>query len=212
MDQNRPKKFDSLTAEVNWENSTLDKAQKLREKIESGEFLPSEAQTKLEAKNNFDGDCGINKNKQVALRQEKVSWLKLEQRLVEVDLALKKALHHQHPDLTSALGLLQELHQITVGSFIVKKQPQIVETVRKIRKYVGPKNYSPSDIEDKVLIMEKIRLKADSVYVKIKSSFALSDDSGLFESLMAEKVDFDEACKEMERIDGSNKKQKRTKK
>ena len=35
-----------------------------------------------------------------------VRWLKLEQRLIEVDLAIRKALHHKHPDIAKSLDLL----------------------------------------------------------------------------------------------------------
>ncbi len=60
---------------------------------------------------------------------------------------------------------------MTVGALVIKKHPQVVETVRKLRKYVGPKNFDRfEELKDKI---KKIRLKADSIYVKIKSSFAM---------------------------------------
>ena len=66
---------------------------------------------------------------------------------------------------------ISELHNLTVGALVVKKHPQVVDTVRKLRKYVGPKNFDHFDeLKDKI---EKIRLKANSIYVKIKSSFAM---------------------------------------
>ena len=69
--------------------------------------------------------------------------------------------------------LFAELHGLTVGALVVKKYPQVVETVRKLRKYVGPKNIDSSELAVLTDQIEKIRLKADSIYVKIKSSFAM---------------------------------------
>lgn len=71
------------------------------------------------------------------------------------------------------LWLISELHSLTVGALVIKKHPQVVDTVRKLRKYVGPKDMTPEDLEKVKDEIEKIRLKAASIYVKIKSSFAL---------------------------------------
>jgi Lens epithelium-derived growth factor (LEDGF) len=66
-----------------------------------------------------------------------------------------------------------ELHSLTVGALVVKKHPQVVDTVRKLRKYVGPKNRGADELEMLKDEIGKIRLKASSIYVKIKSSFAM---------------------------------------
>ena len=33
------------------------------------------------------------------------------------------------------LSFNTELHKVTVGEFVIKKHPEVVETVRKLRKY-----------------------------------------------------------------------------
>ncbi len=64
-----------------------------------------------------------------------------------------------------------------MGALVIKKHPQVVETVRKLRKYVGPKNFNHfNELKDKI---EKIRLKANSIYVKIKSSFAMPGNDSI---------------------------------
>jgi hypothetical protein len=69
--------------------------------------------------------------------------------------------------------LVPELHSLTVGALVIKKQPQVVDTVRKLRKYVGPKDLDADQLEKLGDNLHKIRLKAESIYVKIKSSFAM---------------------------------------
>jgi hypothetical protein len=68
---------------------------------------------------------------------------------------------------------ISELHSLTVGALVVKKHPQVVDTVRKLRKYVGPKTTDPLQVANLKEKTEKIRLRANSIYVKIKSSFAM---------------------------------------
>ena len=62
---------------------------------------------------------------------------------------------------------------MTVGALVVKKHPQVVDTVRKLRKYVGPVTADPVQVANFREQTEKVRLKANSIYVKIKSSFAM---------------------------------------
>ena len=77
-------------------------------------------------------------------------------------------------DVHRIVGFFAEFHGLTVGALVVKKHPQVVDTVRKLRKYVGPKDKTPEELEKLKDEIEKVRLKADSIYVKIKSSFALT--------------------------------------
>ena len=73
-----------------------------------------------------------------------VRWLKVEQRLIDLDIAIKTAVHYEHPNMPKCLDLLDELYQMPVTPLMLKKQPDIVTTIRKLRKYIGPQT-EPSD-------------------------------------------------------------------
>ena len=67
-----------------------------------------------------------------------IRWLKVEQRLVDLDLAIRKSLHVEHPEMPKCLEALSELVSLPIAPLMLKKQPDIVTTIRKIRKYIGP--------------------------------------------------------------------------
>ena len=72
---------------------------------------------------------------------------------------MKKCLEH-----------LDELLTMPVAPLMFKKQPDIVTTIRKLRKYIGPED----DPVDKAMAQEwngaaqKIRVKSDTVFHKIQ--------------------------------------------
>ena len=68
----------------------------------------------------------------------------MEQRLIDLDIAIKTAVHYEHPNMPKCLELLDELYQMPITPLMLKKQPDIVTTIRKLRKYIGPQT-EPSD-------------------------------------------------------------------
>ena len=69
--QGRPEAFESQAAEADWDEVRRDQVEDLRQKIESGKFVPEEIRTKSEIKPAAAGDKA-SKDKQVSVRQEKV--------------------------------------------------------------------------------------------------------------------------------------------
>ena len=59
--------------EAKWENARQLEVKKLRQKIESGEFVPEEIRKKSELK--FELDDKVVKDRQIRLRQEKVNTI-----------------------------------------------------------------------------------------------------------------------------------------
>jgi hypothetical protein len=48
--------------------------------------------------------------------------LKIEQRLVELDFAIKETLHVEHPDMPACLKALDELNTLSLNPLMLKKQ------------------------------------------------------------------------------------------
>jgi hypothetical protein len=59
-----------------------------------------------------------------------LTWLRIEQRMVDLDIELKKCLSVENPDLGMALDFLEEFASTSVSQLMFKKQPQVVETIR----------------------------------------------------------------------------------
>ena len=74
LDKDRPVKFDSKDAEIQWEKATAKNALKFKEKVESGEFIPEEIRKKIEQKavRTPKEEEILKKEKVLACRKEKV--------------------------------------------------------------------------------------------------------------------------------------------
>ena len=63
-------------------------------------------------------------------RKNKLRWLKIEQRLVDLDIAVKTALHLERPSPERCIQALDELNELALTPLMLKKQPDIVTTIR----------------------------------------------------------------------------------
>ena len=67
-----------------------------------------------------------------------IRWLRVEQRISDLDREIKASVHYQKPDMETCLKQLEELQTLAVTPFMFKKQPAIVQTMRMLTKYCGP--------------------------------------------------------------------------
>jgi len=202
LDKDRPASFHSRDAEVQWERATARNALKFKEKVESGEFIPEEVRKKLEQKTERtkEEEDIIKRGKQIANRQEKVRALKTEQKLADLDLLIKQSLHFQRPEMSKCLEHLNSLHTLPVTPLMLKKQPTIVTTIRKLRKYVGPQSVDDEKLGEQLESdAQKIRLKANQIFMKLQSAFAVPEGSNFWETFEGHVTEFRNATSTMER-------------
>ena len=69
--------------------------------------------------------------------------LYVEHKMLEEDMALKMAVHYTNPELDRCLKLADEIKEMAITPLMLKKHPDIVTTVRKMRRYVGPVEPTP---------------------------------------------------------------------
>ena len=99
LDKDRPESFESNEAKLEWEMASARKALKFKKRVESGEFIPPEIKKKLEEKERMSEEdkLMVSKERQLERRKQKLRWLKIEQKLVDIDIAVKTALHLERP-------------------------------------------------------------------------------------------------------------------
>jgi len=186
LDKEKPGSFESKQAEVQWEMATARNAIKFKNKVESGEFIPPEIRKRLEEKGALtpEDQETLRKNKVMEKRKDKLRWLKIEQRIVDLDIVIKTALHMERPEPQNCINALDELNEMAIVPLMLKKQPDIVTTIRRLRKYVGPQEYLnwPDKVARDVMIkqIETITKKADQIYNKFKSIFAYREGNRSF--------------------------------
>ena len=64
------------------------------------------------------------------LRKTKLRWLKVEQRMVDLDIKVKTSLHMERPVADQCITALDELNELSLAPLMLKKQPDIVTTIR----------------------------------------------------------------------------------
>ena len=92
LDKDRPFKFDSQEAELQWERATAKNALKFKELVESGDFIPEIVVRKLEEKlhRSAEEEEILKNERRNSKRKEKIAWLKTEQKILDLDLAVKR--------------------------------------------------------------------------------------------------------------------------
>jgi len=197
LDKDRPDSFPTNEAKMEWEMASARKALKFKKRVESGEFIPPEIKKKLEEKEKLSSEdrAVLDREKQLEKRKSKLRWLKIEQKLVDLDIAVKTALHLERPAPDRCITALDELNELAVVPLMLKKQPDIVTTIRRLRKYIGPQSYCnwpDKEARDKMeRAVQTIQTKADQIYNKFKSFFAYQEgDRTFWEMFEAEVNEF----------------------
>jgi len=202
LDRDRPISFESQDAEVQWERATANNALKFKESVESGQFIPEEIRKKLEQKVNRtpQEEEILQKEKQMQSRKEKIRFLQVEQRIIDLDHAIKVAVHYEHPDMPKCLELLDELYQLPVTTLMLKKQPDIVTTIRKLRKYIGPQ-IEPADPQMGKyweVNSQRIRFLAEQIILKFSSDFTINEDDTFWDVFDKSVAKFREMTKNLD--------------
>jgi len=197
LDKDRPESFESNEAKLEWEMASARKALKFKKRVESGEFIPPEIKKKLEEKERMSEEdrAVLARERQLERRKQKLRWLKIEQKLVDIDIAVKTALHLERPAPDRCISALEELNELAVVPLMLKKQPDIVTTIRRLRKYIGPQSYCNwPDLEARQKMekaVKEIQAKADLIYNKFKSHFAFQEgDKSFWEQFESEVSEF----------------------
>jgi len=120
--------------------------------------------------------------KAVMAKEKTLKLLRIEKRVVDLDIVMKQTLLSENPDLEDCMNALDELNTLALTQLMIKKLDQVVASIRWLRKYNGPKGFS--DWQDKTAIenMDKrvkvIQQKAEQVYRKILDLFFFQERAG----------------------------------
>ena len=74
--------------------------------------------------------AALDIEKQLEKRKSKLRWLKIEQKLVELDIEVQTALSMERPDPDRCITALDELNALAIVPLMLKKHPRIVTTIR----------------------------------------------------------------------------------
>lgn len=204
MDDERPATFESEEARRLWDAATARNAERLKNQIELGEFLPETIRKQLEGKAELTEaqKKELRKESELARKRGKLRWLKQEAHLLELDAQIRSSLSLIKADTRRCLQLMDDMLAVNIDPLMLKKHPNIVETVKKLQRYIGNVSkwsLSEDETEKFNASCEQIRLKAGHMYHKFKKLFAVPNTTSFWEVFHKEVERFNLAVKHMSR-------------
>uniref|UniRef100_A0A182F185 PWWP domain-containing protein n=1 Tax=Anopheles albimanus TaxID=7167 RepID=A0A182F185_ANOAL len=112
------------------------------------------------------------------IESERMYFLKLERELVELTLEIKSTVKLASADAERCVRLLDQYQKLKVTPTMLKKNPNCVETIKRLRKYVGNAKAWNMDDDEKSkfdIQAQQIRNKADQIYNQFRNMFPAHD-------------------------------------
>jgi len=193
LNRDKPDQWENNTQKIQWELGTARNALKFREMVQSGKFIPAEVLKKVEGQTDLtEEETEIyRKAAELDKRRRKITWLKTEATLVGLDHSIKMALSSTNPQINKVCDLLSEVLLIDLQRLMLLKQPDIVTTVRKLRKYVGPLDQSGYTESDKNSIKNGVSMivaRSQACITKFTLLFSNSRNLPDFHELFEDEV------------------------
>ncbi|XP_014478661.1 PREDICTED: PC4 and SFRS1-interacting protein isoform X2 [Dinoponera quadriceps] len=201
LDVDRPKSFENEKARTQWDWVTARKAMKLKAQLESGEILPEQV------KDSLDFNVHVPEDEKRALKDGavhrktyKLRWLRIEAQLLQLDAQIKSSLGLDRANADKCLQAMDDILALSIDPLMLKKHPHIVETVKRLRRYIGNLADWKLSVDEETIFKQKaeqIRQKAEHIYNKYKAMFTIPEGQSFWQSFSDQVVHFKELTKDM---------------
>ncbi|CAG5096151.1 Similar to Hdgf: Hepatoma-derived growth factor (Mus musculus) [Cotesia congregata] len=201
IDESDKKKSLKRKTILNTSNSTVNTIGRGRPKVKHEE--PNEnVSTQSNAKKRMsvekdDKKLIINENLN---QNEKTKRLRTESQLIELNNQIKSYLSLEQADTDKCLRAMDDVLGLTIDSLMLKKHSNVVETVKRLRRYIG--NLSEWSLSEEAVKnfkqkAQQIREKADEMYNKFKTLFIIPDGQSFWQTFSEQVTQFKEVTKNM---------------
>ncbi|CAL1688432.1 unnamed protein product [Lasius platythorax] len=202
LDLNRPKTFESKEARTRWDWMVARKAMKLKAQLESGEVLPEHVKDSLDFNVSVPEDEKrlLTKDGAVHRKTYKLRWLRIEAQLLQLDAQIKSNLGLDRANTDKCLQAMDDILALSIDPLMLKKHPHIVETVKRLRRYIGNLGEWKLTEEEGAIFKQKaeqIRQKAEHIYNKYKAMFTIPEGQSFWQSFSSQVGHFKELTKNM---------------
>ncbi|XP_014238572.1 PC4 and SFRS1-interacting protein isoform X4 [Trichogramma pretiosum] len=133
----------------------------------------------LDTSRNEDGLTPNKAAEITAEKQNKIKTLKIESQLIFLDTKIRSSLGLDEAHTEDCLEAMDQMYELEITPLMLKKHAQVVESIKRLRRYVGNlgkwelTEEETADFKEKA---EKIQKKADIIYNKFKSLFTIPED------------------------------------
>jgi len=199
LNLNKPATFKSDKARLEWEAQVLADGKALKKQIESGEILPKSVEKEIQEKYK-DKLIQIEQKMGSDDKKEKLDFLKTEAHVLDIDVRIKNSLSLKQADPEACLKHLDDLMAVGIQPLMLKKHPEIVDTIKKLRKYVGnTSSWNMSEKDQHIFAAQaaQIRSKSEHIYNKIKDLFMVPFGKSFWDVFAQELKEFNNSTSGM---------------
>lgn len=118
-----------------------------------------------------------------SIHDERMYLLSLEKELADLNMEIKASVKLASADPERCYKLMEEYEKLKVTKTMLKKNPNCVETMKRLRKYVGNAKAWKMNEEEKLQFdaqAKQIRQKADQIYNQFKAICQAPENTGPF--------------------------------
>ncbi|XP_068154188.1 LOW QUALITY PROTEIN: PC4 and SFRS1-interacting protein [Drosophila tropicalis] len=170
----KPEKFESAAAEQAWMDKSRKEAADLKLKLESGQIEPESMPERIviEPMRNE-----IPKQEAVRFINELIEHedaLFMERDFIQLSQQLRECLGLRRANVGKCLEILEEFNQVGLTKLMLLRNPECVDIMRRLRRYVGNLELWKMDYQDEIEFKEKaqiIRKVSTEIYEGFKKLF-----------------------------------------
>ncbi|XP_034112303.1 PC4 and SFRS1-interacting protein [Drosophila albomicans] len=170
----KPKSFDSPAAEQAWLEKARKEAIELKLQLESGQIKEESMPDRIVIEPVRDE---IPKQEAVRFIEELIEQedaLFMERDFIQASQQLRECLGLRRANVGRCLEILEQFKDIELNKLMLLRNPECVDIMRRLRRYVGNLDLWKMDISDELEFKEKaviIRKVATSIYDNFKTLF-----------------------------------------
>ncbi|XP_076391848.1 JIL-1 anchoring and stabilizing protein isoform X8 [Megachile rotundata] len=200
----KPKRFADFSSSEETDNTTEKNEHgrgrpKIKIEDASDQATPSAMHKKRAAMEN-DEKRLLAKDGALHRKTNKLRWLRIEAQLLQLDAQIKSNLGLDRANPDKCLQAMDDMLLLPIDPLMLKKHPHIVETVKRLRRYIGNlADWKLSEEEEAIFKQkaEQIRQKAEHIYNKFKAMFTIPEGQSFWQSFSDQVVHFKELTKDM---------------
>ncbi|XP_068622015.1 PC4 and SFRS1-interacting protein-like isoform X2 [Battus philenor] len=193
--QSRPTSFKNESSRLQWDKQAATNAVTLKMQLERGQITAQSVieQLVMDLQLSDEEKATLDKERETEEKKSRVQFLKTEMKLIELDAKIKTCLCLEKADTELCLKLLDELMELDVKPLMLLKHPTCLETVKRMRAYVG--NTPSWDLSESAALLfskqaHRIRRQADTLYKNMKELFTTPEGLSFWEYFSERVIQF----------------------
>ncbi|EDW99057.1 PC4 and SFRS1-interacting protein [Drosophila yakuba] len=174
INYNKPESFESAAAEEAWMENARKEALELKLKLESGQIEPESMPERIVVE---PTRSEIPKQEALRFIEELIEHedaLFMERDFIQLSQQLRECLGLRRANVGKCLEILEQFKEVELTKLMLLRNPECVDIMRRLRRYVGNLELWKMDLSDEVEFKERaqtIRKVSSGIYDGFKSLF-----------------------------------------